>query len=549
MDRQFGFSSIVLIVTALSVVAGVGCSGENPSGTITSDEAASGNARLRILHTRVGQPTAFALTTAFVVTDEGGLGVGGLQTDDFQIQEDGAPIVAKESAAVILPRTAEPYLTVVLDNTPTVRTSGAVDALVDGALSLVDELAQSAPSARVAVVWFSLKSEVKQAYTNDFVLAKAAIEAYRKADVGTPSTNLHGAIIDSIDMSRQAQKARSMYQREGVLTMGNVVVFTDGADNAAIKSLDNVKAAVAGTTDEVQMVGLKATDELDPTLFKQLGNTPAVIATSADDLKAAFLQKAKQIASQSTGTYVLGYCTPKAAGQHQVTIDIPTRKVTSAAIPFDASGFAAQGGPACSVPTFQTACDGKHCGGLWCGGCANICTEQLQCVCAGGKAGEKCDKCLNTNKVFPGCVACRPEFAGPDCDECSDASRAMPDCTACKPAFTGAKCDECADPNMALPECCDPGKCDDSNSCTTDTCTAGGKCQNTPVADDTPCAGGNLVCKSGECVHYCDTHCGKTSGYGCTCKSDCEKWKECCNATGKAKASGACSGSTCNACN
>lgn len=45
---------------------------------------------------------------------------------------------------------------------------------------------------------------------------------------------------------------------------------------------------------------------------------------------------------------------------------------------------------------------------------------------------------------------------------------------------------------------CATMNCDDNNSCTADTCTAG-VCKNTPIADDTVC-GANKTCKSGVCT-------------------------------------------------
>ena len=151
MLRNSGTFVTATVHAALCCAMLAACSGKTPATPTTGSLPATA-ARLRVLGTRVGQPTAFGITTAFVATTGDGIGIGGLTTADFQIKEDGAPIVAKESAAIILARTAEPYLTVVLDNTPTVRTSGAVDALLDGALALIDSLGQAAPSARAAVV-------------------------------------------------------------------------------------------------------------------------------------------------------------------------------------------------------------------------------------------------------------------------------------------------------------------------------------------------------------------------------------------------------------
>ena len=442
----------------LAVLAACGSSGTTPPATKT--EPSTGCVKVRKLDTRVGEPTAFGITAAFVVTDcSTGQGVSGLTTSSFTIEEDGKAVDAIESASVILSRTAEPYLTVVLDNTPTVRQSGATDAIADGAIALVDNLSKAAPNARVAVIWLDIKADVKQAFTNDFAKAKSAIEAYKTASAGTPSTNLYGGIVAAVDLSKQAQQARKNNQKNGVLTYGNIVVFTDGADNAAISTLQDAQAAVASTNDELQMVGFKHSDELDPETFKKLGNAPAVVVTSIEELKAAFAAKAEQIASLANGTYVLGYCTPKAAGTHTVTIRLPG-KGASDPVPFEATPFQTQGGPACGVDKFQKACDGLECGGLWCGGCSDMCNTKNMCECAGGKGGAKCDVCLNSHKEFPSCDKCLPLYTGADCDQCADASKGgescdlcanfgyeLPSCKLCAPEFTGPTCEQCKNPH------------------------------------------------------------------------------------------------------
>jgi hypothetical protein len=447
----------LLVAACLIVLAACDSGGTKPTSSKT--EPNTGCVNIRELDTRVGEPTAFGITTAFVVTDcKTGKGVSGLTTTSFTIEENGKPVDAIESASVILSRTAEPYLTIVLDNTPTVRQSGATDAIADGAIALVENLSQAAPNARVAVIWLDIKADVKQPFTNNFAAAKSAIEAYKSAPAGTPSTNLYGGLVAAVELSKQAQQARKDSLRNGVLTYGNIVVFTDGADNAAISTLQDAQTAVAETKDEVQMVGFKHSDELEPETFKQLGNAPAVLVTTIDELKTAFATKASQIASLSTGTYVLGYCTPKAAGTHTVTIRVPG-KGASEPVQFDASKFQSQGGPACGVEAFQVACDGVECGGLWCGGCSDTCNAQNVCECSGGKAGANCDTCLNPLKEFP-CDKCLPLYTGAECDQCADPKFTGPLCAQCAdPKFTGPLCDQCADPKFTGPlcaQCADP---------------------------------------------------------------------------------------------
>jgi hypothetical protein len=48
-------------------------------------------------------------------------------------------------------------------------------------------------------------------------------------------------------------------------------------------------------------------------------------------------------------------------------------------------------------------------------------------------------------------------------------------------------------------QCNTAGQCDDLQECTTDACESDGSCTNTPVADDTACAGDAGTCKAGVC--------------------------------------------------
>ena len=54
--------------------------------------------------------------------------------------EDGEAISATEAQVSILERDAEAFVTLVLDNSPSVASAGALDAAVDAALGFVDKL-------------------------------------------------------------------------------------------------------------------------------------------------------------------------------------------------------------------------------------------------------------------------------------------------------------------------------------------------------------------------------------------------------------------------
>ena len=96
-------------------------------------------------------------------------------------------------------------------------------------------------------------------------------------------------------------------------------------------------------------------------ILAQLGKNGAYGATDASALTGLFTTVAQFLTSRKNAMYVLGYCTPKLAGQHELTLSIEGKGV-SLPTGFDASGFDANG-PTCSSAAFASACDGKGCGG------------------------------------------------------------------------------------------------------------------------------------------------------------------------------------------
>ncbi len=103
--------------------------------------------------------------------------------------------------------------------------------------------------------------------------------------------------------------------------------------------------------------------------------------------------------------YILGYCSPKLAGEHNLSIAVLKDGATlgtSAGAPFNASGFDSPFAT-CSPTTFQTACNGKECGGLLCGSCGGV---------------ERCD---GDGQCFNACIGkeCGPDGYGGSCGTCS----------------------------------------------------------------------------------------------------------------------------------
>jgi N-acetylneuraminic acid mutarotase len=178
---------------------------------------------------------------------------------------------------------------------------------------------------------------------------------------------------------------------------------------------------------------------------------------------------------------------------------------------------------ACSGAT--PVCNGTGCvagcgpGQTLCGGvsCVNLQTNPSHCgICARMVGAHQ--QCVN------GVPTCSPGFGdcnGSAADGCeTDTRSSEAHCGGCNSSCkagavcTGSAC-QCAastpnDCGSACRECCNATQCGDGNSCTTDSCSAGGVCQSSAS-----CAGGGKCCAGQGCFECCgDADC--TGGKVCS---------------------------------
>jgi len=319
----------------------------------------------RLLEGRTLDPSAVAL---FVTVDDcHGAPITDLDAGAFALEEDGKALTT-ESVVTVLPRRGvEVFVTLLLDVSSSV--SGHIDELITAAKAFVSQVqATSDVPVRVAISLFSGAEEPRRwldfwLVPSDVLATLDALRDYTSPDPS--STNLNGALVQVLQQSAAAQAEFRMRNRGGAFTSGYVVVFTDGVDTAAWIDEDAALEALDAYPDTVVGVGLQTAD-FDRDALGRL--TPGGTFTAGDSvgLTTAFGALANRIHGQIAGSYLIGYCSPKKAGTHEVAVRITGSQTTDAAsYGFDASGF----GPGCSAAVFDSACDQRECGGLGCGAC------------------------------------------------------------------------------------------------------------------------------------------------------------------------------------
>lgn len=291
---RFRLASVVL-----SSFAAVGC--------------ASGGLDLKLVQSTAGKPSNVAVY--FAVDRRDGSPVGGLAADDFRIYEDEGLVSQFESKQTILnPEVAAAHYTLLLvDMSGSVAESGQVPAIAEAAEAFTQRLDDS---QKVAVFAFDGSTELFPIvrFTTSEGAAQGALKSLERFRPRDPSTNLHGAVVKGLELLRS-----ELSRATAPLRFGTLVVFTDGTDRAGRVSAEQMKKALEQTEFEVFAIGLGA--EISEKDLAKIGKSGTALAEDKAQVVQAFDQVAQRIDAHTKRYYLLSYCTPARAGEHEVRIE------------------------------------------------------------------------------------------------------------------------------------------------------------------------------------------------------------------------------------
>jgi len=387
----------------------------------------------RLIKGKTLSPSAVALF--FEVDDCQGRPITGLTTSDFAVAEDGAKLSSEAVPTILNATGLSIFASLVIDMSSS--TQSVLPQVISGAKAFVHKLQDNGNPlmVQISVEVFAGEASLTevQAPTLDETKVLAALDSisgYKPTDPS--STNLYGAVINGLQKLTQARTTFESRNYGGALTSGYLVLFTDGGDTAGLHTQkEAITAETNDPADQVMAVGLQTVD-YDPSALVALTSygaqcTPTScqwLITSPDQtvLDRDYSALASRIAGQRQRTYLLGYCSPKRAGQHTVSVTVgsATTTQTAAQYQFQANSFVA----GCSATTFTSACGTTaapfQCGGLGCGACDDRTSHcdmaSSQCVNGCGFS-QQCPSAPNASGVCTNgsCrLACSSGYA--DCD-------------------------------------------------------------------------------------------------------------------------------------
>lgn len=253
----------------------------------------------------------------FFTVEAGEEPVGGLTEDDFEIYEDGELVSKFESKQTIQnPEVAAVMYTMLLvDMSGSITESGQADILVDAAKDFSDRVGKT---QKVGVYAFDGEAKIHSVvpFTEAQGSVQGGLEGLRRYKPKDPSTNLHGAVVEGL---KELKKGLDKDKRP--LKFGTLVVFSDGTDRANRVTRDQMNEEMGRDEYEhyeIYAIGVGA--EIEKARLDDIGRDGTELVSDQAKVKEAFDKIAAKIEAHMKRFYLLSYCTPSRAGEHEVKI-------------------------------------------------------------------------------------------------------------------------------------------------------------------------------------------------------------------------------------
>lgn len=270
-----------------------------------------------------------------------------LNASNFRVYEDGEFISVFESERAIVPTPGDfaYYTLLLLDLSGSVLESNSLIDLKEAAKGFVESMmpppnSDTFGTMLMAIQWFDgnagLHSLVPFVKEKDDLIS--GIESISHDISSDTSTNLYGAVIQGMDIMNE-----HVGSDDNVISVGSLVIFTDGTDRANRNSEKEAVNAVDNAEDEISVYTIGLGAEIDEDVLTKLITKEDGFAYAEDyeDLVPKFKDIANEIKREANSHYMLEYCSPKRKGQHDLKIVVSDEEYGSCSMTtcFCADGF------------------------------------------------------------------------------------------------------------------------------------------------------------------------------------------------------------------
>jgi hypothetical protein len=239
----------------------------------------------------------FDVNILFHVSDNAFIGVPNLKIEDLIITENDEESPIDESKAALFDRNSFELVmrtALLIDVSNSIQTDFAtlkeeLKALIDGAL----------PFQEIAIYTFSSTTQLVQDYSTDKEQLKGSID---NLQLGTSSTDFYGAVVTAANSFTNGFV-------ENEVTIGNLVIFTDGDDTQASNTFTAAKEALLNKNAYV--VGLSSEDLDEDNIKNLFGENFYFSSETIGTVNESFGLIQTEIENYANSVYLLNYETPK----------------------------------------------------------------------------------------------------------------------------------------------------------------------------------------------------------------------------------------------
>jgi len=252
--------------------------------------------------------------------------VTGLSSSDITLFEGGEEVSGSESDWSLDRQSAglETYTLLLIDISKSIIESGTLEVAQSVAVTFSETLLAQNQSVAVAV--FDGHTEIRTivGFSNDLDELTEGIEGISEQDQLDEATNLNGALrlgLEALDTQVAADVEGEL------ISVGNLVVFTDGLDSAGRVSDASARSAVSSTAHQVFVVGLVGQEDVSE--LSALAPDGFFQADDEGALLAAFEELADQLVAEVNKFYRLSYCSPLRNPRTTLRLEVTWEEKTS----------------------------------------------------------------------------------------------------------------------------------------------------------------------------------------------------------------------------
>lgn len=293
-----------------------------------------------------------AQVAVFAAVSDGDKPVAHLSENDFELEEDGIPLDARQVQLTLLPRdgVVEHHLLILVDMSGPVDDPGTRGLLVRQLSSFI---ARAQAHYSVSLFGFDGSPQLTALgnYRKQANAAAPALERLTAVPQKDPSSNLHGAMTTGLN-----QLTANLAASHANIGLGTLLVIARGPDLAGRISRKQLLETMSSSNHRILALttGTWAEDEAPD----ELGPDGHATAQRFENLEEPLSELARNLEEDHAHYYLISYCSPARAGSRSLLVRVHHQgkdgksKEAQAYTEFNADGFSGKCNPR-AVPRFH----------------------------------------------------------------------------------------------------------------------------------------------------------------------------------------------------